>query len=74
MLDCTIALLDYNLLPGAGGLLDQDAALWEDIKLCIALISDAQQEHGGQRQDFLAELTTGDPLEKGGARMDLWGA
>jgi hypothetical protein len=83
VLDCAIAYLDHGLLPEAGGVFDQDAALWNDMKLCIALIMDAQERHapdGDNRpkaaygRDLLDDLVKGDPLEKGGARMDLWGA
>lgn len=83
VLDCAIAYMDHGLLPGAGGVLDQDAALWSDMKLCIALIMDAQERHApeghngsGQPRgrDWFEELVDGDPLGKGGFRMDLWGA
>lgn len=67
-------------MPGAGGVLNQDAALWEDVKLCIALILDAQERNapagatGSGRGNLIENLFQGDPLERGGARLDLWGS
>jgi hypothetical protein len=75
--------MDHGILPGAGGVLDQDAALWEDVKLCIALILDAQERNApagtngnGQTRsrDWYEGMFEGDPLQKGGARLDLWGS
>jgi hypothetical protein len=34
---CALALKNYGLLPCAGGVLDQPAALWDDINQWLAL-------------------------------------
>ena len=68
-----VTYMQHGILPGAGGLLDQDEALWNDIRLCLAMLGDAMEQNGETRKDWLAQLAEqGDPVGRGGATLDLW--
>lgn len=44
VLRCFQALRHFGVLPEPGGLLDQDAALWDDIMTMFAVYNDVRRE------------------------------
>jgi hypothetical protein len=66
VLRCTMALKQFNVLPAAGGLLDQDEQLWNDMDTMTRLMNRARREvKAGNVMDSFSKRDDGVSLDFG---------